>query len=779
MNGSTFISLAEFALLEYRYSTDVSTISDYGFVKVSNKSQDINLYVNENKTAFFTKNVLDYSSIRLGSGISYGSLDQDRTLKLYDIDTNIELTSLSIPSALSLEYDTVRLHILAGYNLDGVDGISVPVYFDENSGKRAYVSNFTFLKGEKTLQFSEKPFNIGEKLYDKYLEFKVPSLSNLNREFYLNQSIADKTLSHYLSSDGKGYKKESLINFEFWLYSNAVEENDILKLDGQLLSSASILPYDNNALLSATIKESEVGDYFEYFPVYDGDFIEDYLAELNSAGNDYYVINEIKIYENYGTLTNKETYNLSFVQTSDFDLPNKFRPILSNECYSFSIDYTFRLINNADMTQVIKTSSLSCDYSTAKKYGNKIGSIKVKESSAPIKIYNRRINSLYSTPIKDYFEKSVSLSDTGQLKVAEVVRYTTDYNISISTISSYIDSSKLLSDSTLQDSNTIYGNGKGYITLNRFDNYIRFNLFKTYLESNNKQNIALLVSDILSMDSENMENLNIVFINDSGGKMYIKVETSTVKDNSFVFHIRSSDAVRVLDYTNKNFYIVYKNSQGNEVSLYNGVYMEVLETEKIESFKNKEKSKIIENLTSKYEQTLLEIEKKRKENESILANIQAENAKLQSLIVANASRQSNILDNGSTRVSSSILNSTNDKKREKVSSSIKTVTTDKKTEDKKTSDSKRTIMDVINNFNVKVDSKVNPSGNVTKPKDNNILTTGPKSVGISADTLVVTESSFSDYVSKNVNLKGVPGKDENMGLESSIRDITPNFIKEM
>lgn len=773
MAGSTFINISNFALLEYVYSTDTSTTEDYSFVKVKNISEDISLFLNKSNAGSFSKNVLDFSSIRLNSGTSFGSLDQDRALKLYELDTNIEYTEdLSIPTNLSLEYDTVKIHILSGYNLDNIDGISCQIWFDENSGKKVYVSSFTFIKGEKTIQNASRPFSIGDRLYDKYIEFKVPALSQLNREFYANNSATNKTLASYLSSDGKGYKRESLINIDFYYYTNVSEENDILSFDGVTLSNSYITPYDNNNLLAAVIQESDEGDYFEYFATYDGAFIEDYLAELNSMGNDYYIVNEIRVYENYGTLTNKETFNLSFVQTNDFDVANAYRPIISNNAYSFSIDYTFRLVNNADSTQIIKTSSISCDNTLAKKYGKKLNSITVKESSAPIKIYNRRINNLYQSPINDYFQDPVTVSGTPGIKVAEIIKYTEPYNVSISPISNYLQESTILENSTFTESNMVYGNGKGYIKLSRYDNYIKLLFYKNNVKDGTTDQLNF--SEFLKLDSGSTESISLSFINDVGGKIYIMPEVGTIVDNSVIFYIKAAEAIRILNEKNNKFYVTYKNSFGNEITLYQGVYFDTTDVDGIESFTSKEKSKVLDEKIKAYQSVLLQIEKRIADEQNTLSAIQVAQAELsatQQTSGTTATTNPTNTNNTNVNVSSNILNTSASaskatrEKAQKNNNSIKTKTSDKKAEVKQDTSAKKKLMDEANKLR---DLSIQEAGRDSKFNPDAL-----------SNKITFGEAVLGDAVTNNINLKTNKTYNDNLGLDTNIKNIVPRFMQDI
>lgn len=588
MATSTFIQVSPYALLEYIYGTDEHTIAEYTFVKLKNDSRDINIFVNENKSATFSKNVLDFTFIPIDSKGTVGHCDQDQPLKLYEVDTNITLTEdLNIPTSYNVKYDTVKIHILAGYNLDGLDGIGCSISAKENSGLQTYLTNHIYTLSENMMLQNAKPVSIGERHYDKYIQFKVPSLSYINEQFYNLSTFENKQLGYYLTSDGKGFKNESMIYIDFLQFTNYTEENGILSFFSETITSTTIFSIDKNSLISAVVQESDEGDYFEYFATYDGAFIEDYLAELNSMGNDYVIINELEVYENYGTLTRKKVYEMSFFQDDNFDTPNLYRPIISDNAYSFYIDYVLRLVNRVTNVQIIKTASLLCDVTLARKYGRNLSVINVKEASAPIKIFNRIAQSLYESPLNS-ITSTLPMAST---PTVEVLRFLNSYNVSVSISNSVVSSQDILTNGVFTDDNLIFGNGKGLLYLSNFDNYVRFNFFK---EVSSNVNEPLTLTSFFS-NTGNTESIMLVFYNDVNAKKYILPIYDTITDNTIVFNISFMDSQTISKFKNKNFNIVYKNSKGTEMSLYEGKF--VTSVEEYETLKNNIKEDVLDTKT--------------------------------------------------------------------------------------------------------------------------------------------------------------------------------------
>lgn len=601
MTTSTFIQVSPYALLEYIYNTDEHLISEYTFIKLKNISRDINIFLNENKSATFSKNVLDFTFIPIDSRGTVGHCDQDQPIKLYELDENIDLTeNLNIPSDYNVKYDTVKIHILAGYNLDGLSGIGCTISGIENSGLQTFLASHVYTLAEDMMLQNPKPVSIGERHYDKYMQFKVPSLSYINEQFYNLSTFENKQLGYYLTSDGKGFKNESMIYIDFYQFTDYQEENGILTMFSEKVSETSIFSIDKNSLISAVIQESDEGDYFEYFATYDGAFIEDYLAELNSLGNDYVIINELEVYENYGTLTRKKVYEMSFFQDDNFDTPNLYRPIISDNAYSFYIDYVLRLMNRNTNTQIIKTASILCDTTLARKYGKNLSLINVKEASAPIKIFNRITQSLYESPLTS-ITSTLPMSST---PVVEVLRFIDTYNVSVSISSSVANSQDILTNGVFEDSNLIFGNGSGLLYLSGFDNYVRFNFFK---EVSSNVNEPLVLTNFLN-NTGNSETIMLVFYNNVNAKKYVLPVPSTIIDNTIVFNISYMDAQQILKFTNKKFNIVYKNSKGTEMSLYEG--MVVSSVQEYQDSKDKIKEDVLDVKTQNMIKTYESLQKK-------------------------------------------------------------------------------------------------------------------------------------------------------------------------
>jgi len=550
---STYLKISPFALIEWVYNTDEKTILENSFYKISNTKQKIDIFINDNRSSSFTKNVLDHTFIEIDGG-RVGHCDIDRTFELHELDDNIDLnTSLNIPTSLSVKYDTARLHILSGYNLQNLDGIGLRISADKNSGTRGILSSFIYELADNTLKANPRPFTMGDQVYDKYIEIKVPSLSDINQKFYTLSTPTNKQLGYYLTSDNSGFKKESPIILEFYTFRNFEEVDDKLTYFYTKNVEISIPQLDPNLSITNTIRESDEGDYFEYFNLYENEFIADYISLQNSLGFSMTIINEIRVYENYPDFTRKLTDENIFIQDTDFDVPKKYRPIISDTAYSFVVEYTSRVVNQTENTQIVRLSSISCDTTLARKYGRNLTQIKVRDTASPFKLYNK-----ISEP--DYNLNISRVAPPIQRYKVDVVRYTPEYNISISS-----DNKLPNIENPNTTPNIIMGNGLGLIYISEFDNYI-----KIYFHQK-APNLEIKKLDLSSLITEE-DLLSLVFFNNNGSRIYIQADKTTLTDNSVVFNIPKTNSVRMKELSNKSFNIVYTNSVKEETNLYNGTF---------------------------------------------------------------------------------------------------------------------------------------------------------------------------------------------------------------
>jgi len=552
METSRYIQINDWALLEYEYLSEEIQLSNAKPFRIENAYNDEYVFVNNNIAKNLTNNIQDNSSIEISTvGNRWAYLDTDTIITAIESDSKLELFDESVNFNTTIDYDRVKIHIISGFNLEGLDGIIASIKINELNGQRVSLANHTFLTSDGNYEFNSTPLFLGEKLYDKYIEFKIPALSQILAEFQANPTN-DGSFGYIYSHENLGFQFDSLIDFTLHEISNTeILNGNRFFITGEKYET-SFLPADIYGLLGATIRESSNGDYYEYFTTFDGGFAENYIANLNDSGGQWVIIHQIEVYEQVGAETIR-THNMTVLQENEFDKPNIYRPVIINAdiAFSFSIDYTMRFLNKADGQQIIRKSSLTS--LEPKKYGREIERIQVSNGYRPIKVYNKIVNT------EDRTAKSFLDAAPGTFKNLKATKYVpiffSNSNISISTIGK---TSQRLDQ-------TIWAQGKATILLNEFDNRLKFKVYDKNIDG-----------ELESLDLTTNAKLQLSFIIDDRSKIYIdSIISKDVDPNAgeIEFLIPGDVSGKLLSQENKNFYIIsVVGNQESETVIYQGKY---------------------------------------------------------------------------------------------------------------------------------------------------------------------------------------------------------------
>ena len=561
---SRFIQLNEYTLVEYRYTEPIipETFS-YDITKIINgHDSNTTQILNTDAEDGITNNVQERSCIKTAPG-KYTDLDKDQipTYLAYDTDlTTLTITTSNVP------YDCIKFHFLSGFNFEGIDGVILKVEATERTGALLTLASIAFLKSSDFYEMNAKPIFLGDRLYDRYVFVKIPSLKQINDEFYSLEGSPSQalTLVAQMTSTGDGFLRANPLHVSAIEIASttptmvSAAEYDVYNIG--VSKTVSFNQYDEFSLLSAHIAESTEGDFFEYFAEYAGGFIEDYILAANSMpGNAYIVIHEIRVLEQVGsTLT--ETFSLQSVQETNFDKPIYFRPIILNAAYaiSFTIEYTTRLFNKLDSSQIIRVGSLT-SYEP-KKYGRVIDRIAIRDEPQSYKIYNK----ILAGPTIS------GLSFTQN--AAQVVPFTTRYvpsffertTITVSKDNVFLDKDGLVKPDTAPPVTIVYGQGEANINITPFDNFYRF----TVMQTDGTQPPHPVD---LGMNAK----FYLVFIGDSGNKTRILAQVDALGDpakGQLLFKLSEADASDILTFTDREFWIVSRFADGVETSMYQGTF---------------------------------------------------------------------------------------------------------------------------------------------------------------------------------------------------------------
>ena len=282
-------------------------------------------------------------------------------------------------------YDTVRLHLKSGFSFAarGYEGFLFEVSTERTTRIKNYLTQLVYLNQSNYELSNPKPFILGETLWSKYINIKIPSIVGQNQEF-LDRFYGDGTLN---TSDLNPYSNYG-INFKLldrletsggYDYVYTGEEN-----------SFSVAREDEFADFTVVVEDADDGDYFKIYGEKDNSlagFEGHILNRIGTSSDDIVVIFDVDVFEQIGTSFVKTNSN-TFTQYEDFSTPVTFRPVITNAnvAVNFSIDVTMRIYNQTDNTQITKKASLTV--SQAARYGKKLQALKIDNPNILTEVYN-------------------------------------------------------------------------------------------------------------------------------------------------------------------------------------------------------------------------------------------------------------------------------------------------------------------------------------------------------------------------------------------------------
>lgn len=585
MSNSTsrWVQLTEYCLLEYRY-TSVIAPEDYSFnfTRVQNNAAGYVHILNEDSADDTTRNVRERSAVQVSPG-SYVDTDKDQLPHYFDYDPNMVTTTVT---AANCPYDELRFHLLAGYNFEDLDGIMMQVAADERSGNKLVLANLVFLKDSDYFEYNPKPVLMGDKLYDKYVKLKVPSVKLNNDIYYSLEGNPTQPLTFVakITSNGMGFLRANPLKVSVIEIKSTVPMSvgpaTYVKYNIGATKTVAINQSDEFALLGAVVQDSPGGDYFEYFATWAGGFIEDYIGQTQGLpGYDYMVIHELRVLEQVGSLFVQTAFFQS-IQETDFDQPNLFRPIVINAgtAVSFTIEYVMRLYNKADSQQIIRTASYT-DYN-AKAWGKQFTKLKLLNEPEPYRVYNKVVSGPQlpeTTFVNSVLPVTVAGANGGKTEIiTKMVPAFFDRTIvTVQSDTVYLDTNGQLQLNASSTTQPVYGQGDATIVMSPFDNYFKFTVLKTETSAGNVPS---------PLDLGQNAQYMLVFINNEGMKMrYPFIADAKIGDpqsGDLIFKVPGSDAVNILEFKNRQFWIVSKFSDSDaETGVYYGEFVTVDEME--------------------------------------------------------------------------------------------------------------------------------------------------------------------------------------------------------
>ena len=453
-----------------------------------------------------------------------------------------------------IQYDTVRLHLRSGFSFSarGYEGFLFEVNTERNTRVKNFLTQLVYLN-QSNYEFSNpKPFILGETLWSKYINVKIPSLIGQNQEF-LDRFYGDGTVGSSDVNEFANYeisfklldKLETLNGYDF-VYTG--EENKF-----------TVSREDEYSDFTVAVESATDGDYFKIFGEKDNSitgFESHILNRIRTSSDDIVVIYDVEIFEQVGTAFIK-TSNNTFTQYEDFSTPMVFRPVISNgsTAVNFSIDVTMRIYNQTDNTQIVKKAALTVD--NPAKYGKRLSSLKIDNPNILTEVYNvlpsLTSNKTISGFITDNLPRSVKYVPTF-IERYNVIASST--RVDLKNISSGSGSgsgvgagAEMFAEVEEVETSEFVNEGDLSITIPPFATYIKFVIAKKRGDD---------------FELVNFENSELVILTFNDGKTKLKFNHVYNKEidmgkGEVLFKINEQNASTIRGMQNRDFYISLDN----------------------------------------------------------------------------------------------------------------------------------------------------------------------------------------------------------------------------
>lgn len=413
----------------------------------------------------------------------------------------------------TITYDTVRLHLKSGYDFSsrGYDGFLFQVAASRVSGVKNYLTSIVYLNTSSFEIQNSKPFILGETMYSKFIEIKVPALANMDPDFdnwfFGTGSDAVNPLSNYEVSFKLISDTQVDSGFE---YINTAEEVQI-----------TVPREDEYQDIAAVIEEAPDGDFFNLFATKDGSIVsfDTYITNrLQTSSDDITVFYDIVVYEQIQTFFNK-SYEMSMSKNSNFDQAIPFRPVITNSATAtaYNIDLSIRIYNETNNTQIVKKASYT-SYNVGK-YGKRLRNINLPASNQILKVYNTLPNVLENNQI---IQNMSTLPNNQTRFVPSFIERT---NIVTGSTSVNIVDNEAVDNSEI----TFFADGESSLTLSPFDNYLKFKIAKK--DGDDYLNIGLesVQRVLLNFGNIQIENsLNYANVELAEGEIMFRIDESAM-----------------------------------------------------------------------------------------------------------------------------------------------------------------------------------------------------------------------------------------------------------
>lgn len=457
-----------------------------------------------------------------------------------------------------IRYDKIRLHLRSGYNFAsrGYEGFLFQVLADRTSGVQNNLTQLVYLNQSNYEISNPKPFILGETLFAKFIEIKIPTvLANQNPEF-----------NDFFYGDGTSGSSDidptTNYGIKFTLIDNVVTESgfDYIKLGEE--NAFTISREDEFQDFTVVVEDAADGDYFKIYGERDGSasaFEAYILNRINTSSDDIVVMYEVELYEQVG-LNQIKTFDTTFTQAEDFDTPILYRPVImnANVAVNFSIDVTMRIYNQTDNTQIVKKASLTVNQ--APKYGKILGSISLSGNNTITEVFNTLPNVSQNRSVRD------AIAATIPRTTKKIKTFIERYNV---VATSNPAEASITDLGQLNEVNDRYFSNSNFVTSDKLE--IGIYPMTSYL----KFKIARKNGDDFEMiDFTSVENMTLNFVDGSVRKRFNHIPSQDIDMSmgEILFRVDEGNATQIRSMKSRNFYIGLDNGS-EETTVIKGTFI--------------------------------------------------------------------------------------------------------------------------------------------------------------------------------------------------------------
>lgn len=425
--------------------------------------------------------------------------------------STIDMADVSDIQLNTITYDTVRLHLRSGFSFStrGYDGFLFQIGAARVSGVKNYLTSIAYLNTSSFEIQNPKPFILGETMYSKFIEIKIPALANMDTDF----------IDWFFGTGNDAVNPNANYEVEYKLITSIDDSTGFDYINTGEEVKFTVAREDEYQDLAAVIEEATDGDYFNLYMTKDGSItsFDSYIAgRKQMTSDDITVFYDISVYEQVTSYFDK-SFTMSISQVENFDIPTTFRPIIRNasNASAYNIDLVVRIYNETNNTQIVKHASFT-SYDVGK-FGKKLRTINLPASNQVLKVYNTLPNVLEN---KNIIENLSSLP-------SNQTRF----------VPSFIERNNIVTGSTnvtvvnneIVDNNEIrfYADGESNLTLSPFDNYIKFKIAKKSGDDLINVSLETVQHVILNLGSIEIENsLNYTDVELGEGEIMFRIDES-------------------------------------------------------------------------------------------------------------------------------------------------------------------------------------------------------------------------------------------------------------